>query len=455
MSPTHDDTMHLPRAWLGSALSIAVALLFANASHAVPGSDPLWSRVIAPIDDFGCEWPHGAFLAAPQDGVAIVTSTGLQRIDADGISLWQTPVCPGCDTPASSSGIVDIFIPDNQDVWVAEWQSDFSDPLGDLFAHRIDAVGAVADSATLASSARTADTRILADAAGVTALVAARSAGASVPRMWWVRRSHGAPLEQREIVIRNTPMDMAVNALHPAADGGLFAALQHRLVNGCLPGQPCPDTAELTWLRLAADGAERWRVETDGFVPWPAPQPDGSAWLARRDHGIAHVSADGVLSATLPVAGLAPNEVIFALYGPVAGRLLLVTDLGLHAVDLSGRLRASRAVAFASLWQDPSQENAAATPQGFLVPTLASTTECAVAELLDPDTLAVRRVLRSDQACADGDVRARDLRTHPDGSVYVTGIATNQSCGGELHLMRFGLPGTPAGGLLFRDGFGP
>lgn len=260
---------------------------------------------------------------------------------------------------------------------------------------------------------------------------------------------------RREIEIRNQPSELLLNGVWPLPDGGMLAAVQHQIAWMCWPA-PCDlDTRELTWLRLAADGSERWRVAVDGFLPHPAVQPDGSAWLVRYDHAIAHVDADGTLSAAHPVTGLQQFEAIFSIHGPVSGRLLLVTDAGLRLVDLAGRLRASRLIPEASLWADPALDNIAITPDGFLLPQISSTGEgdCAIATLLDPHQLLPRLVLRDDVACDQSGFVAGDARAQPDGSIYIGGrTRDNDTC--SLRVLRFGLPGTPAGGLLFRDGFG-
>lgn len=471
MTPPNLDALHADtskrrdmRVSIGLAmllLGIASWIGWPAPAHAQPSSSPLWSRAVAPTDCYFESVPHDAFHLAPEDGVTTTAADGLQRIAADGTTLWQVSRCPTCTAPPSAlSHIVDTSLAAAPDTWIVAADGGGSNEPPRAYAlHRIDSTGAVTDSAPLLS-VREAQMRILADASGVTGLIAAYPSS-ELPGLRWIRYEPGSALVERTVPVGTFALGLSVEALWAAPGGGVLAAVEHQELRMCMPGHPCNTTRQLLLLRFDVQGGESWRVQVDGFVPRIAMQADGSAWLAHRSPGVARMSAQGVLSPILPVEGLLPDEEIFSIHGPVAGHLLLVTYQGLRLLDLGGRIVASRMTGPNPNWQSASLDNLLAIPGFFLLPTQWGTDDCTVAQLLDPRTLDVRRVLRDDVACPLYSFSYGDARVHDDGSVYVSGVVRGDACsvdsasGSQIQLMRFGLPGTPAGGLLFRDGFGP
>lgn len=440
---------------------VALACCGMTSAQSTPVSTPLWSRVVAPTDCYLEYVPHHLFTLARDDGVTVAAAEGIQRVAADGSVLWQVADCPTCTAAASvPSYIVDASPEAPTDTWIVESNGGgFSEPPLSLTLHRVDGTGTVTASAVVASGLQDASTRILADGAGVTTLLASYRAS-GLPRLHWIRHEPGVLHIEREVTVGEFALGLTVEGVWATAEGGVLAAIAHRQVQMCFPSQPhpCDTTQELLLLRLDAQGNELWRLQVDGVVPRISVQPDGSAWVAHRSHGIAQVSTGGQLSELRPVAGLMEDEEMFSIHGPVAGHLALATSEGLRLVDLAGRLRASRLMGSTPFWSSSSLDNLVATQGFFLLPTLWSGADCTVAQLLDPRTLAVRRILRHNGSCDTQRFDLADARVHGDGSVYVSGVMSGEACNAandsELQLLRFGLPGTPAGGLLFRDDFG-
>lgn len=419
---------------------------------------PQWLTTVPASEcPYPSDWSPPHVLHGSQDATLLRSRQGLIRIERDGTIAWDIPACPGCLDPSPRDGeIADQATDSDGTTWITERLRNPAEPYHFAYlAHRLDAGGNIVLTVPLPASDEERSADIGMSVVSATALVAMFTTRPRGGWFWqqvgWVRVD-AAGVTQHNAFDAEFAMQASIVALHALPDGDVIAAIERRNNWYCAPLLPCDDAARLLLLRIAADGSERWRIRADDLMPKPAFEPDGSAWFVQYGTGLVSISADGVRSQTLPIS-LQPYEDVYALHGPIDGNLLLVSDHGLRLFDTQGRVRATRLIPGAPIWDDVDWniDGIAATAAGFLLPRFGA---CTVATLLDPRSLADRVAFQRPAPCdpeATPAMYATGGFGTPDGAVHLAFVRSGEQC--AVAAARFGLPGTPAGGLVFKDDF--
>lgn len=429
------------------------------------------------IPSVGCGYdPYDATTLHPLPGGDLVVQTRREviRLDADANVRWRHVPPTACNPDGSGADdILDVAHDIEGASWIARQRGSFYAPNPDhaVSLHRLSAFGSIDASLPLPSDTegrRVTSLRMAAIGTTMAALVTwQHPEGWPLPRLEWIRfDAMGIVLHRHDIAIADARSDIWVETVETLGGGDMRVVARHRNSSMCPPLLMCDDHNRHTVLRLAPDGTERWRHQEPHAESIGASQPDGSAWFVF-GHGVLQpIDGDGQLSPSISNSHFANDEDAYSAHGPIDGRVLVASSFGLRLLDMVGQQVAARLIPTAPVWNDVNWNIHAltATSTGFLLPQTYSSGDCALALLLHPANLQDRFRLDSGLGCNDDAPLAfthTGIAVTPDGWVHIAtrhGPHIDEEIRGgfvasDLDVLTFGLPGTTAGGLIFRDDF--
>jgi PQQ-like domain len=354
----------------------------------------------------------------------------VSAIGNDGAPRWQHETCPACTNASATRKAVATQLLADGGAWVLEATGR---PATGLELKRLSPAGTVEagiDIAVPGGQVARLQLGLLGQSGQAEVLLG------SDTTLYWLRVTTLGVQQTRTFDLSGGAAAATLPLLRRLPDGDLQLAFVRRST-GC--GMLNCSPMHVTLLRLAADGSERWRVDTTTFfMPRLLGNDDGSLLLLDIN-AVQAISAAGIAAAPASL----PFQVDAAV-GPAAGRHLVQGRVGgvkrYYLMDASGNATAVDT----PLAVEPLL---AAGPQGFLVGASGAGTD---AQLLDAALLAPLA-----QFDIDGQPGSDSYRwlMQADGSLYAQTASQPQpayyAAEAVARLARFAVPGTAAADRIF------
>lgn len=449
-------------AWRGFALAL-LGWACGNVQASTPATvlQPLWEHEVGTVGE-ACNTPQspwgGADLHADGNGnLFVLARSRLTSLDPAGAQRWSVPTCPGCED-GMLGGLAQMEVTPGGQVWAVETRQINDYTYRNVALHRISPEGEFAATVSLVGTPFEHAWLLLAADEERAVLVGNDASGLH----WFGMDASGTATATQSLAVVVPDRSIGLLALRLLPDGDLLLALRASSDHFCFPAVPgCLQPDVLAVLRTAFDGVQRWRHDTPSWTSFGAFDATHRFRFLDAEQVLRTIADDGnVAAADTPLHSVYD---LYAIAGPHAGHLLMPTMDNLLLVDQDdGQIRDAVGVPYpppANTAVYPWQtDGIRATSSGFLVPLYANPT-CDSAVIYETHQLRERYRLRSPlHACPDNPEQLHgervDALAADDGALTVLHPRCDAPVP-RVTLARYALPGTPAGGLLFRDGFDP